>query len=445
MADKLQPLQSNIQIVDEHGQPTQYFIRYMQQQLGIGFVPSSRQINTGHGLTGGGDLSADRMISLDATLGDLNDVDETTNPPTDGQVLTWVQVDGKWEPADATGGGGSTGEAAWKVDAVGTGAPQNVIIPDIDPTKQRVMVFVNGLRWQTTEYAIAGNVVTLTTNSAGDSIEIVGPLGKADGTAFVIDAVGTGVLQNVNIPFSLPTTQAVMVFVNGLRWQTTEYVIAGNVVTLTTNSAGDSIEIVGPLGFVTVDNRGQTSEAAWNLPDLSGLTWLNQGPATVLYDGHGTVIKALVGGFNFRILYEPRPIGDFDIYARIDELSGFDSDFAGGICLLDSITGKFIHWSNNTTNPVSCYLQTMNSPTSFNGNQIGPKTFMQVPKWLRMNITGTVATCYASTNGIDWVPYGSYNFGGFFTPDSIGVNVNANSVDRDTRFLHFGTVLPAWS
>lgn len=345
--------------------------------------------------------------------------------------------------------GGSTGEAAWEVSAVGTGASQDVIIPDIDPTSQSVMVFVNGLRWQTTEYTIAGNVVTLTTNSTGDSIEIVGPLGEADGTAFLVDAVGTGVPQDVTLPFALTTTQSAMVFVNGLRWQSSEYTIVGNVLTLTTNSAGDSVEIVGPLGFVTVTGGGggggQSSEAKWNLPDLTSLTWLNQGPATALSDGHGTVIKAPTSGSNFRILYKPRPIGDFDVYARIDELSGSDGDFGGGICLLDSATGKFIHWSNNTTNPVTCYLQTMNSPTSFNGNQIGPEAFMQVPKWLRMNITGTVATCYASTNGIDWISYGSYNFGGFFTPDSIGVNVNAHSVDRDTRFLHFGTVLPTWS
>lgn len=40
------------------------------------------------------------------SLGDLNDVDTTTTPPTDGQVLAWDNANSQWEPADATGGGG---------------------------------------------------------------------------------------------------------------------------------------------------------------------------------------------------------------------------------------------------------------------------------------------------------------------------------------------------
>lgn len=49
--------------------------------------------------------SADLGIS---SIGDLGDVDTTTAAPTDGQVLTWVNANGKWEPVDATGGGGAT-------------------------------------------------------------------------------------------------------------------------------------------------------------------------------------------------------------------------------------------------------------------------------------------------------------------------------------------------
>lgn len=250
---QVQPLQANMAIVNADGTPTQAFIRWAQQQVGGNFsnvVPSSRKVSTGHGLTGGGDLTQDRTIALDATLGDLNDVDETTMPPTDGQVLTYVFADLKWEPKDPTGGGGAVGEAAWKVDAVGTGAPQNIVIPDINPAEQAVMIFVNGLRWQTTEYSIAGNVVTLTTNSAGDAIEIVGPLGKADGSSFLVTAVGTGAPQNINLPFSPKTAQQVLVFINGLRWPLSDYSISSNILTLTTNTAGDTIEVVGPLGFV---------------------------------------------------------------------------------------------------------------------------------------------------------------------------------------------------
>lgn len=276
---QVQPLQANMPIVNADGTPTQAFIRWAQQQIGGNFsnvVPSSRKVSTGHGLTGGGDLTQDRTIALDATLGDLNDVDETTTPPADGQVLTYVFADLKWEPKDPTGGGGAVGEAAWKVDAVGTGAPQNVTIPDINPTEQSVMVFVNGLRWPTTDYSIAGNVVTLTTNSAGDAIEIIGPLGKTGAAPFLVTATGTAAPQNINLPYVPKTAQEILIFINGLRWPLSDYTIAGNVVTLTTNTAGDPIEIVGPLGFVISGAKSAArywtlSMFEWNTGDVPSI------------------------------------------------------------------------------------------------------------------------------------------------------------------------------
>ena len=38
------------------------------------------------------------------SIGDLSDVDTTTTPPTDGQVLTWVNTDSEWQPLDSSGG-----------------------------------------------------------------------------------------------------------------------------------------------------------------------------------------------------------------------------------------------------------------------------------------------------------------------------------------------------
>ena len=38
---------------------------------------------------------------------DLIDVDTTTTPPTDGQVLVWIESEGQWEPRTVSGAGGS--------------------------------------------------------------------------------------------------------------------------------------------------------------------------------------------------------------------------------------------------------------------------------------------------------------------------------------------------
>lgn len=51
-------------------------------------------------ISGGTDITTE---SIDA----LSDVDTTTTAPTDGQVLTWVDVNSQWEPATPSGGSGN--------------------------------------------------------------------------------------------------------------------------------------------------------------------------------------------------------------------------------------------------------------------------------------------------------------------------------------------------
>lgn len=99
------------------GLPTQYFLEMMFSTVdnaedtadGLGSaVPNSRAITAGEGLSGGGDLTEDRTIALDASLDDLNDVDFST-PPTDQQVMVFDEASGLWIPADQSGGGGGGG------------------------------------------------------------------------------------------------------------------------------------------------------------------------------------------------------------------------------------------------------------------------------------------------------------------------------------------------
>lgn len=57
-------------------------------------------------------LGADISTS---SIDDLSDVDTSTVAPTDGQVLTWDNATGQWEPADAAGGTG-TGDGSARGD-----------------------------------------------------------------------------------------------------------------------------------------------------------------------------------------------------------------------------------------------------------------------------------------------------------------------------------------
>lgn len=131
MVGTFQPLVENQEIVDENGKPTQYFIRFIQEkQEDIGTAiteaeaeiiaqslidswASARDINTGFGLSGGGNLSTDRTIALG---------DPALTDPAADRILFWDDSAGQmdWLTAGsgltitdktiaASGGGGGGG------------------------------------------------------------------------------------------------------------------------------------------------------------------------------------------------------------------------------------------------------------------------------------------------------------------------------------------------
>lgn len=127
-----QPLNDKFKIVNPDGTPNQYFIRLFQQrgiqldnsitveeaQALIDAWALDRDIIAGDGLSGGGNLSSDVTIDLDATLNDLNDVD--TTGVVDGNALVYDASLGMWVPG--AGGGGGSGNRIWGVINSVTGA-----------------------------------------------------------------------------------------------------------------------------------------------------------------------------------------------------------------------------------------------------------------------------------------------------------------------------------
>src|SRR3546814_19178602 len=107
MPGVLQPLSQQSPVVNEDGTPTEYVIRWAQQrqidisegiteaeaQALIDTWAASRSVIAGTGLSGGGPLSADVTLNLDASIDLLTDVDTSTTPPTDGQALVWNDTD----------------------------------------------------------------------------------------------------------------------------------------------------------------------------------------------------------------------------------------------------------------------------------------------------------------------------------------------------------------
>lgn len=137
----------------------------------------------------------------------------------------------------------ASGDAPFVFDTTGTGTEQTFSLPYAVLSPQSLLVNVNGLRQSAaTDYAVTGNVVTMTTIEGG-SIEVVGPTGSTPDPWFVdgVTAVPTAVFT---LPVSGLVRQAVLVYVNGLRANISEYTIAGTVLTLTCDTPDLGVEIV---------------------------------------------------------------------------------------------------------------------------------------------------------------------------------------------------------
>lgn len=85
---------------------------------------------------------ADGQIAA-ASVDDLADVDTTTTPPADGDVLTWVAAGSKWEPAAPASGSGTPSGTAFP----GSPATNDRFIR----TDRNIEYFYDGTRWLSTQ------------------------------------------------------------------------------------------------------------------------------------------------------------------------------------------------------------------------------------------------------------------------------------------------------
>lgn len=201
-----QPLNNRNQLVNPDGTATEYFIRWAQQFSGQAASSTdvatlqSRQITAGFGLSGGGDLSANRTLSLG---------NPALTDPNANRGLFWNDTAGKFDwltfgsglslsgtTLSATGGGGGL-----LFDSCGLGtasttlfAGKGVIIqPAFALTIHKVRQIINVASATNTYQA---HVVTLNSSNVIQSILA---------SSAVVSAPGTGV-QGMAFDLTTPAT-----------------------------------------------------------------------------------------------------------------------------------------------------------------------------------------------------------------------------------------------
>ena len=192
-----------------------------------------------------------------SSIGDLADVDTTTNAPVTGQFLKWDGTN--WVPANAAGGGGVTyAEQSVVSDSfTGNGSTTAYTVSLIPDSEDHVMVMLNGIVQDPSTYSLLGTTLTFAVAPAsGDNVELRTFSGFSTSVAlnnyksyrFTIASNTTSVTGTDDNSLTLAYTAGkVEVYVNGVRLSNGVDYTATNGTSVSFNEtifAGSVVEVV---------------------------------------------------------------------------------------------------------------------------------------------------------------------------------------------------------
>lgn len=186
-------------------------------------------------------------------------------------------------------------------------------------------------------------------------------------------------------------------------------------------------------GVVLKDNGtswdvvGGNGQPAFTLPTSSGWSTNTLGPATFAASKGGRVLSIpSAANQNFRVEYRTlSPASNYTAAAAIDVHASVPTGyFHSGLVLMDSATGKFIHFGTSkqaATSTMGVQVRTWTNATTWL-TILAHNVFdlMPPPRWLRIRDDNTERYYEYSINGQDWKLLWTETRTTFITPDKIG-------------------------
>ena len=199
----------------------------------------------------------------------------------------------------------------------------------------------------------------------------------------------------------------------------------GAGVTVTDAGGGEAtVDIPGGGG----GGGGNPNGVADTTPTLTDFAWVNQGDATATQRSYGIGMKAPRNSAdNVRALVRSAPSTPYSIAVRLRWINWRINYTPIGLAWRDSASGKLQVFSVGTTSSAPSFeLVNWTNPTTFASTTVAPAPFSQnsSPEWMRLRDNGTNRMCDLSTNGEDWTTIFSVGRTNHLTPDQVGFFIN---------------------
>ena len=451
----IQDLDQRFPIVGDDGRPTDYFMRLIKdrgsaqvstdatvadlQDSIAGKADKTITLSAGTGLSGGGDLSANRSFDLDAVLDLLNDVDTSSTPPTDGQALVWNNASSLWIPGTVSGGGGGSGigGGAWKLvedfTVSGTITAHTVDVTAYD----EVICFLVGVNCGTasrrgirvstdggaTYDSTAGNYYKYAASGTGDTTTY---------TQFSCTNNATGALGGcVRITNLRDSTAPKPAFTSDTGDGGARLYVGSNspITNVQYQSNGNNIT----AGRMITFGRKTGSQPWWYAPptaasmslvsgDATNLTLTDDSDAGLLFDG-----GAPVTGDKCRVAYRTltTPANDWVMTAKLNYLLSSNTFSYVGLIMRDSTGGKCVSWKYDNNRTLANSRHTNLGSFSAAGTSI---TILDYVYWFRITKSGSNVTFSLSASGKQWVDLVTESVTAFMgaAPNQVGFFVGYN-------------------